>query len=165
MNEISFKQLQNSKKEDVIIYLLNDNFECQLKKTKFNKIQVIGYSEAREVNDVNIITFKFFLPKKEPSCIKIYYGENKTDSSWFSILSKNKRTWHYRISDSNEEVTIITDELEGKLKEILEQSKNTIEIITDFFIQLGFSNIHFNRIVDKEKSLILNYENEVRDNG
>lgn len=150
MEENSFEGLQKFSKDNVVIYLLNSDCECSLNsKTKFSKIEIIGYKEATQLNDVCMITFKFFLPRKEPNCIKIYYGE--LNPSIFSLFSRKNRTWCYRISDLNEEITIIADELKKTFKNVLEQRKGPKEIVRDFFISLGFKDIRNSKIENKKK--------------
>ena len=133
MRKITFDDFRNQNKEELQIYILENEFECILNKCDFNRINIEQYLKAISSDNLKLLVFKFYLPKKRTKCLQIFYSEEK--NGYFESI---KKSWQYKIMSKNEEALLEEDTLANDFCKILNNEKQSIRNnIRDFFIALG----------------------------
>ena len=159
MRKITFEELRKKNKDELLICIYKDRFECAINNCDFHKIEIDQYLKALEYNNLKLLIFKFYLPKRKSECIKIFYSEEES-SEHFSTINKK---WRYKSTSKSEEILIYEDTLATEYCEILNNENQDIrDNIKDFFIKLGcdIDKILLNEYVQKSLKSDIEIENE-----
>lgn len=160
MPNTSFKNLIEENKTGVCIYLLKNETIIRLcKNTQLYRLEIENYREAIDKNNLKLLVFRFYLPKKEKNCIIIFSKEIKEGG--FFHFKKRKRKWLYKITTYDETINIYEENnLTSKYCDILDSDENFRDVLIKFFRELGFEKI-YKEMISEQKCL----KEEVRINA
>lgn len=158
MRKITFDDFRNQDKRELQIHIFENEFKCIVNKCDFNKINIEQYLKAISSDNLKLLVFKFYLPKKKAKCLQIFYSEEK--NGYFESV---KKRWQYKIMSKNEEALLEEDILANDFCKILNnENQNIRKNIKDFFIALGCDSdrIALNRIAQQSFNYDENSENK-----
>ena len=158
MRKITFEDFRNQNKRELQIHIFENEFKCIINKCDFNKINIEQYLKAISSDNLKLLVFKFYLPKRKAKCLQIFYSEEK--NGYFESI---KKRWQYKIMSKNEEALLEADILANNFCEILNNENQDIrKNIKDFFIALGCDadRIILNKIAQKSFNYDENSKNK-----